>query len=315
MSDQAVKDQINDLAQDTSSGAVEVAHRGAVVMTTLAERTEATELASFRQEVAETGRLLIRSQPSMAPLFNLVNSVLWSVDDARDLKEARQRVGDTARSFADELTSASEKIASEALDLISPGATVLTHSRSSTVLRALLSAKIAGRDTRAVCTESRPLYEGRTVAEELSGAGIPTTLVTEGGVGWVMEGVDLVLVGADTVCLKGLVNKTGTYGLAVAARARGIPFYTLCGTEKFLPGDYPHFEIERKDPEEVWPGHPPGVTVLNYYFDVTPLEYVGGLVTEKGLLKAEELEKRLAELRIHEALLLEAEDRGRIERE
>lgn len=303
MSDAVLRDLIEDLAQDTSSGAAELASRATAVLVTLAERSEATSVASFVQQVAETGRLLVQSQPSMAPLFNLVNSVLWSLENARDVAEARRKVREETQGFADKLVSRGESIASEALTLISPGSRLFTHSRSSTVLGALLYARSTGRDFQVVCTESRPLYEGRTLAGELSRADISTTLVTDAAIGLFMEGADLVMVGADTVSSRGLVNKIGTHGLALAARAHGVPFYALCGTEKFSPSDCSHFEIEWHDPEEVWPGHPPEVTVVNCYFDVTPLDYVTGLVTETGLLGLDELEERLGELRVHQTLL------------
>jgi translation initiation factor 2B subunit (eIF-2B alpha/beta/delta family) len=95
----------------------------------------------------------------------------------------------------------------------------------------------------------------------------------------------------------------GTWGVALAAKAHGVPLYALCGTEKLLPGGYPYFEIEAKDPEEVWPGFPPAVEVLNYYFEVTPLEYVSGLITERGRLTQAKVGEMLGGLRIHEMLL------------
>jgi translation initiation factor 2B subunit (eIF-2B alpha/beta/delta family) len=312
LADAVVRDLIANLAGDTSSGAAELAGQGAAVLTALAESTEVAELASFMEQVVETGRLLIRSQPSMAPLFNLVNSVLWSLEHARNLADAREKVGQAAEDLTQELVSAGEKIAAEAVGLIAPGATLLIHSRSSTVLRALLHVRSEGRHFGVICTESRPLYEGRTLAEELSRADIPTTLVTEAEIGLVVERVDVMIVGADAVSLKGLVNKAGTYGLALVARAHERPVYSLCGTQKFLPEQYPYFDIERKDPAEVWPAHPPEVTVLNYYFDLTPLRYVSSLVTEEGPLQADELEQRLDELRIHE-MLLGVGKTGRIE--
>jgi translation initiation factor 2B subunit (eIF-2B alpha/beta/delta family) len=154
-----------------------------------------------------------------------------------------------------------------------------------------------------VCTESRPLYEGRRVVEALSEAGIHTTLITEASVSHVMRRVDLVLVGADSVSRDGLVNKMGTQGVALAARSHDVPLYALCGTEKFLPVSYPYFQIEARNGEEVWPDHPEEVSVLNYYFEVTPLRYVRGLVTEKGILAQTELEELLGRLQIHDTLL------------
>jgi len=298
-----VESRIRDLAQDNVSGAAELARDGAEVLGLLAKQSEARDLSSFLGELGATGRRVVQAQPSMAPLFNLVNGVLFHLDGVESLEEARQRVEASARGFADELTLRGQEIAEEAVNLLFSGGTVLTHSRSSTVFAALLLARGRGLEFEVVCTESRPLYEGRYVAEALSEAGVHTTLVTDASVSHVVPRANLVMVGADTVSGEGLVNKMGTCGVALAARAHGVPFYALCGTEKLLPGGYPYFEIEARDPEEVWPGSPPAVEVLNYYFEVTPLEYVSGLITEQGELTQAEVGEMLGGLRIHDMLL------------
>lgn len=303
MTGPTVESLIRELAEDNISGAAELARDAVEVLAVLAKQAEASDLGSFLGELSATGRRVIQAQPAMAPLFNLVNGVLSNLDAAGSLEEARQQVQASARGFAEELASSGERIAVEALTLLSDGCTVLTHSRSSTVLAALLLARSKGLEFEVVCTESRPLYEGRKVAEVLGKDGIRTTLVTDASVSHVVPRVDLVMVGADSVSGEGLVNKMGTCGVALAARAHGVPFYALCGTEKFLPSSYPYFEIEARDPEEVWPGYPQAVEVLNYYFEVTPLEYVSGLVTEKGMLTQAELEEMLGGLKIHEMLL------------
>jgi translation initiation factor eIF-2B subunit delta len=298
-----VESLIRDLAEDNTSGAAELADDAAEVLEVLTKQSEARDLSTFLGELSSTGRRVVQAQPAMAPLFNLVNGVLSNLDGVGSLEEARRRVEASARVFAQEVASSGERIAEEALNLLSDGCTVLTHSRSSTVLAALLLARGRGQEFEVVCTESRPQYEGRRVAEALSKAGIRSTLVTDASVCQVVPRMDLVLVGADSVSGEGLVNKMGTCGVALAARAHGVPFYALCGTEKFLPAGYPYFEIEARDPEEVWPGHPQAVAVLNYYFEVTPLKYVSGLVTEQGTLTQAEVEEMLGRLKIHEMLL------------
>jgi translation initiation factor eIF-2B subunit delta len=305
MTAHSVETLIQELSDDSTSGAAELARDAARIFSALAERTEAQDRASFVSEVRAAGRRVIQAQPSMAPLFNLVNTLLFGLDAVDSLAEASQRVVAEAQGFADELVSRGERIAEETLALLSDGHTVLTHSRSSTVLTALLLARRRGVEFEVVCTESRPLYEGRRVAERLSKGGIRTTLVTDASVSHVMPRVDLVLVGADSVSIDGLVNKMGTHGVALAARSHDVPFYALCGTEKLLPAHYPYFQIEDRGAEEVWPDHPEGIAVLNYYFETTPLSYLRGMVTEQGILLQGGLEEMLARLKIHEMLLEE----------
>ena len=299
----SVQALIGELAEDNTSGAVEIATRAAEALVLFAAEANAQDASSFLWQLVSTGKALIQAQPSMAPLFNLVNSVLVSVQGARDVDSARRAASTTARDFGAELHTRSERISQQALPLLASGSGVLTHSRSSTVMAGLQLAAAHGRQLEVKCTESRPIYEGRAVAAKLAEEGIKTTLITDSAVAHFMSQVDLVMVGADSVSTEGVVNKIGTFPIALAARAQGVPFYALCGTEKFLPPDYPHFRIDSQDPQEVWPGHPEGVEVLNLYFDVTPLDYVSGMVTERGILAGGELDEILEQLKMHEMLL------------
>ena len=105
--------------------------------------------------------------------------------------------------------------------------------------------------------------------------------------------VNKVMVGADRVCADGkVVNGIGTYQLALAAEKASIPFYVLCEMLKFDPrlrGD--EVDLEEKEPSEVVePGRlPPEVRVKNPNFDITPMELVTRVVTEKGLLTPQEV--------------------------
>jgi translation initiation factor eIF-2B subunit delta len=282
---------------------VEIAAKAAEVLTLFADEADAEDASAFVIQLASMGRALIQAQPSMASLFNLVNSVIFGVQEARDLESARGMATTTAKAFAAQLHARSENIAREALSLLGEGSGVLTHSRSSTVMAALQLATAHGHQLEVVCTESRPIREGRVVATSLAEQGIKTTLIADSAAGHFVSQVDLVMVGADSVSADGVVNKMGTYPIALAARAQGVPFYALCGTEKFLPTDYPHFRIEPRDSREVWPEHPEEVTVINLYFDVTPLTYVSGVVTERRILATNELDELLGQLKMHELLL------------
>jgi translation initiation factor eIF-2B subunit delta len=294
---------VGELAEDHTSGAAEIAIRASQVLVTFVDQSKAEDADSFLGQLLAAGRALIQAQPSMAPLFNLVNSTVGSVEGVREVETARDLVRTTAKSFGAQLGLSSERIAQEALSLFPSGCRVLTHSRSSTVLEALHLAAARGHRLEVVNTESRPILEGHAVASTLAQQGIKTTLITDSAAGQFVGSVDLVVVGADSISPDGLVNKLGTFGVALAAKAHGVPFYTLCGTEKFLPTGYPYLRIEPQDPQEVWPDPPQGVEVVNLYFDVTPLEYLTGVVTEQGILSVSELVKALGQINIHDILL------------
>ncbi len=104
--------------------------------------------------------------------------------------------------------------------------------------------------------------------------------------------------------MEGVVNKIGSYGLAVLARARKVPFFTLCGSEKFLPRQFSKSpESELKDPREILERPIKNVTAINYYFDITPLSLLSGVICEEGVLHREEIAHRLKKMTVCSSLL------------
>jgi len=125
--------------------------------------------------------------------------------------------------------------------------------------------------------------------------GHPGTLITDNMAAYVMaQGlVKSVIVGADRITANGdVVNKIGTYGLAVLAKEHGIPFYVAAPVST-LDLNLKHgwqVPIEERDPQEVT--HvlgrriaPEGVSVINPAFDVTPNRYVTAIITEHGVVR------------------------------
>jgi methylthioribose-1-phosphate isomerase len=105
--------------------------------------------------------------------------------------------------------------------------------------------------------------------------------------------IQMVVVGADRIAANGdTANKIGTYGVALLARAHGIPFYVAAPSSTFdmsIP-DGSAIPIEQRDPREVTHGFgrqtaPDGVDVYNPAFDVTPADLIAGLITEKGVIR------------------------------
>ncbi len=105
--------------------------------------------------------------------------------------------------------------------------------------------------------------------------------------------VDLVVVGADRIAANGdAANKIGTYGVALLAKAHGVPFYVAAPSSTFdlaLP-DGSQIPIEQRDPAEVVAGFgrataPAGIDVYNPAFDVTPADLIAGIITERGVIQ------------------------------
>jgi translation initiation factor 2B subunit (eIF-2B alpha/beta/delta family) len=114
---------------------------------------------------------------------------------------------------------------------------------------------------------------------------------------------DLVMVGADAITPEGVVNKIGTYGLALAARAKGVSFYVLAGQEKFLPPPFSQaLRIEKQDPKEITEETIPHGVVENVYFDFTPLDLITAVVTQQGVIRGREVAEVLRGMQISKRL-------------
>jgi methylthioribose-1-phosphate isomerase len=192
--------------------------------------------------------------------------------------------------------------------LISDGDIILTHCNAGrlatvdygTALAVIRAAWEEGKRIKVIVDETRPKLQGaRLTAYELMRDGIPVTLITDNMVGYVMfRGlVDKVIVGADRIVCDAVINKIGTYNIAVLAHEHNIPFYVAAPLSTFdLNISAKDVTIEERSPEEVTYIKsvriaPEDVNVLNPAFDVTPMKYVNSIICEKGVLSREDFEK------------------------
>jgi translation initiation factor 2B subunit (eIF-2B alpha/beta/delta family) len=240
------------------------------------------------------GRQLINAQPSMAPIFSAVNRILLILDNnmkkGNSLSELKETVKNATQNLYSYSENAQKEIQKNVLVLIDDGVKILTHSYSSTVIKTLIYAHQNGKEMEVLVTESRPMFEGRKTAAILAKEGIKTTLLADMASFHIMEEIDMLVTGCDCVCQKGIVNKIGTKGLALAAFHDRKPMYVLTERSKFLPAKYRTEPlIETKDPKEIF-GEARDFGIMNIYFDITPLGFINGLVTEDRTYKGDEIE-------------------------
>jgi translation initiation factor 2B subunit (eIF-2B alpha/beta/delta family) len=225
-------------------------------------------------DLAALARDLREARPSMVVIENRINRAMTEAGRTPEGVEQAARE-DIERAFAVDGAAAGA-----AADLLT--GTVLTLSRSSTVLDALRQADVE----RVVVAESRPACEGVGVAEALAdGDGPQVTLVTDAAVAHVLaeHPVDGVLVGADTILADGsILNKVGTRSAAIAAAHENVPMYAVAANDKIATDADARFEDGAS--EAVYDGDG-DLDVLNPTFDRTPPELLT-VVTEDGPLDA-----------------------------
>jgi methylthioribose-1-phosphate isomerase len=158
-----------------------------------------------------------------------------------------------------------------------------------TALSIVRTAHEQGRGVFVYAMETRPRAQGaRLTAWELQQLGIPFKLIADSAAGLLLQRgmVDLAVAGADRVCANGdVVNKIGTYPLALLCREHGVPFYVAAPTST-VDAATPtgaDVQIEERDAAEVTTFAPPGTPAWNPAFDVTPARLVTALITEQGV--------------------------------
>ena len=239
------------------------------------------------QRVRQAGRELAHARPAMAALAGAVGRILAASGGTDGMARA-------AGQLLQEYDQAVARITGFARPLLR--GTIMLHSLSGTVME-VLSACIPPVE-QVIILEGRPLYEGRTVARNLSTHSVALTLITDAQADIFLPSCQAVVVGADSILADGgILNKAGTSLLARAARGHGIPFYVLSETLKISPrawsGDLAL--LEEHPGQEVWRDPPTGVAVRNFYFDHTPAELVTRIISEQGPLSLDEV-KRQAEV-------------------
>jgi methylthioribose-1-phosphate isomerase len=186
-----------------------------------------------------------------------------------------------------------------------PNARVLTHCNAGALATGGMGTALApvyvtaerGLGVSVYADETRPLLQGsRLTAWELSRAGIPVTVLTDGMAASLMQrgSIDLCIVGADRIAANGdFANKIGTYALAIVAKHHGIPFYVAAPTSTIDPAvpDGDAIVIEQRGADEVRRSFgnliaPEAAAIYNPAFDVTPGELVSAFVTDRGIIRA-----------------------------
>ncbi len=288
----------------TVRGAPAIGTAAAYGLALAALNSTADLTADLIAEIEQAAELLRASRPTAVNLFWAIQRVMDKVHASRDLSPAalREVILQEAHAIADEDVRANKQIGYNAQPLIPNPAKILHHCNTGslatvdygTALGIIRIAHESGKQVHAYLDETRPRLQGAKLsAWELNQLGIPHTVIVDGASGFVMKkvGIDLCVVGADRIAANGdTANKIGTYNLALAAKAHGVPFYVAAPTStidmSIRSGD--EIPIEERSPEEIT--HvgkerivPEGSPVLNYAFDVTPAYLITAIITEVGI--------------------------------
>lgn len=275
-----------------------------------ASSSKASTKEEFLKQIQDSANLLKSTRPTGVNLFWAVDRVLNKIKEkpGASLASLKTLVLNEAQEIANEDVEANRKMGEHGSKLIADGDTVLTHCNAGalatvgygTALGVIRAAWEQGKEIGVIATETRPKLQGaRLTTHELKTIGVPFTLITDSMVAYVMSKrmISKVFVGADRIVKDAVVNKIGTYAIAVLAHEHGVPFYPVAPLSSFdLTHTAKDVIIEERNPEEVTRiGSkiiaPRGTKALNPAFDITPMKYVTAVVCEKGVFSPKQLQK------------------------
>lgn len=276
----------------------------------------------FKKYISEKAEYLKSSRPTAVNLAFAVDGMIEFVFSNKPEPELVQKVLQKANVLKEKETEFSNKIGEFGLEIIEKiylqkkqNVNILTHCNAGwlacidwgTATAPIYKAHQKGIPVHVWVDETRPRNQGaRLTAFELGEEGVPHTVIPDNTGGHLMQHgmVDLVIVGSDRTTATGdVANKIGTYLKALAAKDNNVPFFVALPSSTFdfsLEDGLKEIRIEQRDATEVseiegWTKNglqtvrliPEKSKAANYGFDVTPARLVTGLITERGICKAD----------------------------
>ncbi|MFX1501025.1 MAG: translation initiation factor eIF-2B [Promethearchaeota archaeon] len=273
---------------DKVSGANELVDKALEILKfQLKQITDPNE--DIKKPIKDLVREIINSRPSMAPIINAMGFILHDLEII-DKNKLLERI----KNFSVDRTARFKALDTNFTDFLSihckPHCKIMLISYSSTIVTLLL--KNRNYNLEIYILESRPLLEGRKTAEILSQY-FKTHLIVDTAMGSFIDEIDLVLIGIDSILYDGsIINKIGTYLLALLASTKNIEIYAVCDSFKYNLKSHYNLRvlISEKPIKEVYNKviRNKLLEIHNFYFDVTPPKYISGIISDLGVLSISE---------------------------
>lgn len=272
---------VDEVRNDQSSGAADIFRRVLDALNEILLDSKSTT----KQDLENFSLQLHLAKRSMAPMFNLANTILLSLE-REDWETNIQETLVTIRKNMDNSTAR----VGELLYSIQSGGRIMTMSYSSTVLACL--STMSGKGGLDVTVPlSLPMGEGRQMAKVLSERGVRVEMIQDSMIFSLMEEMDCVIVGADAITPVGLVNKVGTFSMVAAANHFGVSAYGLCDWMKVSP-------VVILDPVVTQTTVGINLSMREQVFEQTPLDMFTGIITDRGILTPSEIRSKIDHMEI-----------------
>lgn len=285
---------INDLVKSIKAVKIQGAERISVesvkTLKKVIEYSDANTPKKIFLEIVNFARKVEKARPTEPCLKNSMSFIIrkskkyLNADPLMFIKQTVTSCDEVINHFE----KSKEKINELVYRKIPNNSVVFTHCHSSTVVDALIYARKKGKKFEVHNTETRPLYQGRITAKELSSAGIKVTHYVDSAARLALKKADIMLIGSDSITSEGkVINKIGSELFSEIAHNYDVPAYSCTDSWKFDVNSVFAFEsqIEKRFEKEVWPKKPRGVTISNFAFEKVNPENLTGIISELGIFR------------------------------
>jgi ribose 1,5-bisphosphate isomerase len=280
---------VRDIKTLKIQGAERISLETARALIDIIKESKARTVSQFYSEMLKARKEILSARPTEPCVLNTLNFIFYNAlsDNFPELvKNFLTRIEATIKHFEDSDLKISEIVTKK----LPNNSVVFTHCHSSTVVNALIYARKKGKKFIVHNTETRPFFQGRKTALELSRAGIKVQHFVDSAARIALKKADMMLIGCDAITSEGkVINKVGSELFAEAAHNLGVPVYVCTNSWKF---DFKsvfgyELEIEERSKREVWENPPKEVYINNFVFERIDPSLISGIISELGIFKPE----------------------------
>ena len=274
-------------------GATAVARTIVTVLKKDALSSKETDFKKWRQKIRKDADYLLSARPTEPMAQNGVKFIFANLykSNPKNILEAKNYFKKACNDYLTLMEDAASLIINQGQKVIKIKNNIFTHCHSWLVEQILVRAKKEGKNFKVFNTETRPLFQGHITAKKLLKAKIPVTMVVDSSSDFLISRysgknlmIDKVIIGADAILSDGsVINKIGSFGIALTAHEEKIPIYIAVSLLKFYPKNW--IKIEKRPAKEIWMHAPKKLKIINFAFDRIPAEYITGIICEEGIIK------------------------------
>jgi ribose 1,5-bisphosphate isomerase len=288
-----LKKTLRDIKNLKIQSAENISTAAILVLQSQIKKSKAKTRTRLISEAEIIRQSLMKTRPTEPEMENYLNYIIKELvkieeDDPTKIKKI---IHNRIKLILKNKRIAKLKIISNAQEVIKPNSRIFTHCHSTTVVDTIKRAR--SKKIKVSNTETRPLFQGRITAKELSNAGIKVKHYNDSGARIALKESDIMLIGADSITYNKVYNKIGSEMFALVAKDLKVPVYICASLWKFTP----HKEdLEKRHTFEIWKNHPKKIKVQNYSFEKISFKLIKGIICEEGILKPKVFVKRARKL-------------------